>query len=325
MINKVIMLCKKNNDPADVGLGDCFVVLGNTENFVIDCGSEELADKAYSLLKSSSNIVKIIITHPDDDHYKGITKLANQLIDNGNTVYVYYAHFSALSGLVEQIENKDKRRTIQSITNKLNGLYKGLDDKVSEIKKYCENTGKTSRFIVSLINPTFANISYDIILCGPNEYELDAIYSAYIKDPAHYFDNESCKNTLSLRMVLKCGNYRVIICGDYPISSEGKLKWPISNMISKHCENINEGNITFVVPHHGKLEYIRSLIEKYKVMRLCISDNTSDNKNGGIDTDNLTDADRKHIVCISKEHNRDTYTMYEYTDAVSKRTYSLWL
>ena len=67
--------------PATTNYGDCILINTGSELIIYDCGSEEHADSAISYMDQHGyKSAKLILSHNDNDHFKGIPKLLNKIV-----------------------------------------------------------------------------------------------------------------------------------------------------------------------------------------------------------------------------------------------------
>lgn len=311
-IKKVTMVCKKKGMYDSIDLGDCFIIRSAHKAIVIDCGSIEIADKAWDNIYIHRVILDsldIIITHPDSDHYAGVGRLVEKA-HWYTKVNIYYMRYTDIKDLLAEVKKIDGRRTYNSLTRCIDNIYKDMEDKFSNLEKLSNVT--ICPVIPGASCYEFFDCGQTIVeICQPNKYEVKEILKQYTDDNNVKFDNESAKNTLSLRIVIYCGIRTIFICGDYPIcDSSGYIKPHIKKLISEHARDTELTQ--FVVPHHGKAEYVKALVREYPEMKLCVSDNKTYGQRGGLDKSLLSYRELSRIECISKEHNDWYYTIYSY-------------
>ena len=226
----------------DIGQGDgCHVVMPDDRHFVIDAGEGDNMHRflswRYNLRrkKNSMNDLTAIISHPDQDHYKGF----QQLFDNSQLSFSKIYH----NGLVERAN--DPSSTLGSST-KIKGR-KYLNDIIKDdasmkallndpSKRYRKNYPKT--LYKAIQNPSNSNVEFNILhkdrkfvpgyeddkdvtlkVLGPILEKDDSGTSVlkYFKSPG------KTKNGHSVILKLEIGKLKVLLGGDLNIESENFL------------------------------------------------------------------------------------------------------
>ena len=70
---EIKVLSSKEYEEEEKNYGDCIIIHHNANVIVYDCGSEEHAIRVKDFLKGKNiNNVYVILSHNDEDHFKGI-------------------------------------------------------------------------------------------------------------------------------------------------------------------------------------------------------------------------------------------------------------
>ena len=77
---KIIVLSSQQCENKDANNGDCFIIDNGQELVLYDCGCEEYAQYVMKYMDENGyEKVKVVLSHNDDDHFKGIPIL----VENG--------------------------------------------------------------------------------------------------------------------------------------------------------------------------------------------------------------------------------------------------
>jgi len=226
----------------DIGQGDgCHVVTPDDKHFVIDAGQEDNMFRFLSWrynLRNKSNRMKgltAIITHPDQDHYKGFGKIFECEQLSFDKIY----H----NGIVERAN--DPISVLGSYTKIKNQKYLGdiieSDDQLRQLIMDPEKRkGKIypSTLYKAVQNPQNANARFQMLHKGtgfvPN-YELGKEISLKILGPIiekddqnksalkYFIDPGKTKNGHSIILKLEIGKLKILLGGDLNIESENYL------------------------------------------------------------------------------------------------------
>ena len=83
---KVKVLSSQQCEDENANNGDCFILDDGRELVLYDCGCEDYANYVINYMKEKGyEKVKIVLSHNDDDHFKGIPVL----IENGKVARPY--------------------------------------------------------------------------------------------------------------------------------------------------------------------------------------------------------------------------------------------
>ena len=73
---KIKVLSSQQCEDKNVNNGDCFILDNGSELVLYDCGCEDYANYVIDYMKENGyEKVKIMLSHNDDDHFKGIPVL----------------------------------------------------------------------------------------------------------------------------------------------------------------------------------------------------------------------------------------------------------
>ena len=75
---KIIVLSSQQCENKDANNGDCFIIDNGQELVLYDCGCEEYAQYVMKYMDENGyEKVKVVLSHNDDDHFKGIPILSH--------------------------------------------------------------------------------------------------------------------------------------------------------------------------------------------------------------------------------------------------------
>ena len=241
----------------DVGQGDgCHLVTPEDEHFIIDAG---VSDNMFRFISWRFNLrnskVKppkftAVITHSDQDHYRGFTKLFTHQTGFSNEI-----NFEAIyhNGLVEESGSSvDKLGTIitekgkQYITDlcRTNAQYNSRASSVDSKGRYINMLNKTTAPKKSLKfgdKPLYNKKGTKIEVLGPVTQKVGN------KDALPVFDSSKgrTKNGHSVILKLTIGNLRMLLGGDLNSSSEEYLFRHFAKKdVAKLREKIEDKNTT---------------------------------------------------------------------------------
>lgn len=252
------MLSSKNYSDSGKDYGDCTVIIHNGKAVVYDCGSVEHAEQVIKLLKQNGiSMADCILSHNDDDHYKGF----EHLIKNG---YVKGFYTIDVMSYKNDILNAigDKRKSDNSIEEQIDKTYDNLSAlsdliQIRDIYKYKH------------LMPSF------ISFVGPEkDYFINATAKGLDTREGDYVDSATFTNASSIQIKVNLGNTCVMLNGDCAIEAIP--------------ENVDFKDYNYLqIPHHGNEEVAESLFDRvgnYNDVTYLVSDNKGNAKGG---SDNL--------------------------------------
>lgn len=261
------ILGSKNYDEKTRNYGDCIVFIENGTAIVYDCGSEEHAARVMQLL-DENNIKQadVILSHNDDDHFKGIP----HLIDEGRVSKLFtILLLKYKDDLLDEID--DGRRNLNSIGEAIKSLYDNiatLSKKVKLCDVYADAEQMPSQ--MKLIGPSF-------------DYMLKAAAKGLDSREGNIIDKETITNAASVQIQLTSDDGIFLLTGDCTPAA-----------IPEDVDLKKFGYIQ--LPHHGKSVLAEEIFErvgsKYDMVYF-VSDNTG-SSNGG--SDDLVHKTKGHII-----------------------------
>ena len=267
---EIKVLSSKDYEEKEKNYGDCIIIHHNANVIVYDCGSEEHAIRVKEFLKEKNiSDVYVILSHNDEDHFKGIQWLRENIEIKG--IYTIL-----LLKYVDEIyeEINDKRRTKEAIKEQILELY--------------DNVAKLSGENLKDIYEESINID-GIDIVGPDkEYMISAVAHQLDGREGDQIDSETIFNAISVQVKLNINGKMILLTGDASYPS-------IEDKIDKYD--------SIQLPHHGKSkqaeEIFDKLAEKNSKITYIVSDNTG-NSNGGSD-----DLDTKGKIVYNTKNYGD--------------------
>ena len=256
----LIMLSSKDYEESSKNYGDCTIIIRDDKAIIYDCGSKEHAERAIELLdKHKIDKAFVILSHNDDDHFRGIDTLINE--DRVEAVYTVLL-LKYKDKLLDRIS--DDRVTRESVGNRI-------------VKMYNNIASLGGRVILKDAYIDTESLPSGVCLLGPDkEYMLDVVAKGLDPSQGNTADDETITNATSLQIGLTTGDYKVLLTGDCP-----------PNAIP---EAVEFSDYKFIqLPHHGKPESAHKMFDRgdrNNDIIWIISDNTGDS-NGGSDNRTL--------------------------------------
>ena len=267
---EIKVLSSKEYEEKEKNYGDCIIIHHNANVIVYDCGSEEHAIRVKDFLKGKNiNNVYVILSHNDEDHFKGIQWLRENVEIKG--IYTIL-----LLKYVDEIyeEINDKRRTREALREQILKLY--------------DNVAKLSGENLKDIYEETINID-GVDIVGPNkDYMITAVAHQLDGRESDQIDSETIFNAISVQVRLNINGKTVLLTGDASYPS-------IEDKIDKYD--------SVQLPHQSKKkqaeEIFDKLSEKNSKITYIVSDNTG-NSNGGSD-----DLDTKGKIVYNTKNYGD--------------------
>lgn len=265
------ILSSKDYEEKTKNYGDCIVFIENSTAIVYDCGSEEHAKRVVKLL-DENNIEQadVVLSHNDDDHFKGIPYLINEgRVSKLFTILL----LKYKKELLDEID--DERRNRNSIGDSIKDLYDNiatLSKKVKLCDVYADSEQMPNQ--MKLIGPSF-------------DYMIKAASKGLDSREGDTIDKETIINAASVQIQLISNNGTFLLTGDCtPVAIP---------------EDVNLKEFDYIqLPHHGKLSLSEEIFDrvgsKYDMVYL-VSDNTG-SSNGG--SDDLVHKSKGHIIKNTK-------------------------
>ena len=266
------MLSSNSYENTSANHGDCFLIIDGCTAVIYDCGSEEHAKKAIKLL-DEAGIEKavIILSHNDDDHFKGIP----YLVEKGRAEKLFTI---LLLKYKDQLLDKinDGRRNSDSIGRAIKEKYDNIASLSGKIELYdvYEDAAKLPSY-AKFIGPDF-------------DYMIEAAATGLDGRKSDTVDMETVTNAASIQLQILFDSQKVLLTGDCTpaaIPENEKLR------TYKYIQ----------LPHHGKAELAEQIFDRTYPSNdivFLVSDNTG-NSNGG--SDNLNT--KGHNVKCTKNGN----------------------
>ena len=233
--------------------GDCILIDTGSELIIYDCGSEKHAEAVQSYMDSHGyKAAKLILSHNDSDHSKGIKKL----YDDG---YISEIRTTLLLKYKEELLKRidDGRKTDHSIAEQILSTY----DNIANL------SGAPLKDIYE--NPFRVCDGVEII--GPSKEDmLDAVAKLLDTREGNNMDSETIVNATSIQVKVSFGAHSLLLCGDSSLAA---------------VENVVRSYDAVQLPHHGKAKQAEGIFQlKFDQPSsiYIVSDNTGAT-NGGSD------------------------------------------
>ncbi len=261
---KLAALSRYDNDN-DTRFGDCILIKNARVLIIYDCGHEKHAEEIENILKNNIDIneVNIIISHNDNDHTNGVSKIMEYLKNQDYSVKLYTSLYLKDTDKILEILD-DERRTPKATREHILEMFDNIRDIVN----------KANELGFEVINAEVnTNIPSGKIV-GPTVDEFASVVAKAIEtgNAGTKIDGESVMNAASVQIKITLeGGKQVFLCGD---------------ATPEYLHNLENYEI-IQLPHHGKLESAKKIFDMLEdpyIKEYLISDNTgSGEKSGGSD------------------------------------------
>ncbi|MBO5141893.1 MAG: MBL fold metallo-hydrolase [Clostridia bacterium] len=250
---KTYVLSSQECENKEKNNGDCFVLDNGEEVVIFDCGCQEFANWVTNYIqKEGYSKIKVVLSHNDDDHFKGIPILVEKGIVSEITTVLLLKYVDELLDIID-----DGRKNRESIKKQILDTYDNI--------KALSGCGLQDAL-------EYKEIAKGIKVIGPSkEYILNAAAKGLDTRESDTIDNSTITNATSIHLEVQIGDKKLLLTGD-------------SSFESVMEENIKEFKY-IQLPHHGNAEIGEKILNanKDKVdTTYIISDNTG-NSNGGSD------------------------------------------
>ncbi len=250
---KIYVLSSQECEDESKNNGDCFVIDNNKELVIYDCGCEDYANWVISYMKEHNySNVKVILSHNDDDHFKGIPILVEKGKTSEITTVLLLKYVDKLLDIID-----DGRKNRESLKRQLLDTY----DNIAQL------SGNNLKDAFEHIE-----ISDGIKISGPGkDYILDAAAKGLDSTEGDTIDSSTITNATSIHLEITLDNKKILLTGD-------------SSFESVMTENLGDFKI-IQLPHHGNADIGERIFNETKKdldKQYIISDNTG-NSNGGSD------------------------------------------
>lgn len=276
---KIIVLSSQQCENKEANNGDCFILDNGQELVLYDCGCEEYAQYVMKYMQENGyQKVKVVLSHNDDDHFKGIPILVEKGKVSEITTVLLLKYVDELIDIID-----DGRKNRESIKRQITEIYdniyqlsgNGLQDAFKHIK-----------------------IAEGITILGPGkDYILNAAAKGLDTRESDHIDGETITNATSIHLSIKMLDKEVLLTGD-------------STFESVMQENIEDFKV-IQLPHHGKKHTGEAIMDELKNSMeqvYIVSDNTG-TTNGGSDdleTKGYDVRNTKNSGMISLDYNSIT-------------------
>lgn len=250
----VKILSSKNYKEPSQDYGDCIIFVEGKTAIIFDCGSKEHAERAIEIL-NKNNIEKatVILSHNDDDHFKGIPHLITEgRVDKLFTILFFEYIDEVLDTL------GDGRRREGPTGRAISELYDNISSLIGTVtlKDVYKDEGELPAQ-VEFIGPAF-------------EYMLQAAAKGINNSEGDTIDGETIKNAASVQIKLTFENNAILLTGDCTPEAIP--------------DTIDLKSLDYIqLPHHGKPTLADEIFKKVypsNSVSYIVSDNTG-NSNGG--------------------------------------------
>lgn len=252
------ILSSKSYEDNSQNHGDCIIGIEEKNAIIFDCGSEEHAKKIINIL-DNHGIEKaiVILSHNDDDHFKGIP----YLIGEGRVSKLFtILLLKYKKELLEIID--DGRRNLDSIGDAIKDLY----DNIASLSGTVE---------LRDVYADESELPSQVKRVGPDlEYMLNAAAKGLDGREGNTINEETIKNAASVQIKLSIGTAKILLTGDCAPDA----------IPEKEQDNLSSYS-HIQLPHHGKpplADKIFDMVGQNNNMIYVVSDNTG-NSIGGSD------------------------------------------
>ena len=250
---KIKVLSSQECEDKTKNNGDCFIIDNNEELVVYDCGCEDFADWVIDYMrKNDYSKVKVVLSHNDDDHFKGIPKLVDNEKTSEITTVLLLKYVDEILDIID-----DGRKNRESLKRQITDTYDNIEQlSGNNLQDAFEHT----------------EIANGIRISGPGkDYILDAAAKGLDTTEGDTIDSTTITNATSIHLEVDFGNKKLLLTGDSPFESVMKEDLEDFEMIQ--------------LPHHGNAKVGEKILEETNDdldKQFIISDNTG-NANAGSD------------------------------------------
>lgn len=250
---KIYVLSSQECEDESKNNGDCFVIDNNKELVIYDCGCEDYANWVIDYMKEHNySKAKIVLSHNDDDHFKGIPILVEKNKTSEITTVLLLKYVDTLLDIID-----DGRKNREALKRQILDTYYNI----------AQLSGNNLKDAFEHLE-----ISDGIKISGPGKnYILEAAAKGLDSTEGDTIDSSTITNATSIHLEITFGNKKLLLTGD-------------SSFESVMTENLEDFKV-IQLPHHGNAdigEKIFSETKKDLDKQYIISDNTG-NSNGGSD------------------------------------------
>ena len=250
---KILILSSQQCEDKNVNNGDCFIIDNGQELVLYDCGNEYYAQFVIEYMEDNGyDTVKVVLSHNDDDHFKGIPKLVKEGKVSEITTVLLLKYVDEILDIID-----DGRKSRESLKAQILKQY-------DNIKQLGGNNLKDAF--------EYNEIAMGITIPGPTkDYILNAAAKGLDSTEGDTIDGETITNATSIHLCIKVQDKKILLTGD-------------SSFESVKEEDLAEYKV-IQLPHHGKKEIAEKIFDELDDVVdevYIVSDNTG-NSNGGSD------------------------------------------
>lgn len=250
---KIYVLSSQQCEDSSKNNGDCFVIDNSKELVIYDCGCEDYANWVMDYMKEHYySKTKVVLSHNDDDHFKGIPVLVDKEKTSEITTVLLLKYVDDILDIID-----DGRKNRESLKRQIKDTY----DNIEQLSGH--NLQDAFEHV---------EIAEGIKISGPGkDYILNAAAKGLDTTEGDTIDSSTITNATSIHLEISVGNKKILLTGDSSFESVMK-------------ENLKEFKV-IQLPHHGNADIGENIFEETKddlEKQYIISDNTG-NSNGGSD------------------------------------------
>ena len=250
---KIYVLSSQQCEDSSKNNGDCFVIDNSKELVIYDCGCEDYANWVMDYMKEHNySKTKVVLSHNDDDHFKGIPVLVDKEKTSEITTVLLLKYVDDILDIID-----DGRKNRESLKRQIKDTY----DNIEQLSGH--NLQDAFEHV---------EIAEGIKISGPwKDYILNAAAKGLDTTEGDTIDSSTITNATSIHLEISVGNKKILLTGDSSFESVMK-------------ENLKEFKV-IQLPHHGNADIGENIFEETKddlEKQYIISDNTG-NSNGGSD------------------------------------------
>ena len=250
---KIYVLSSQQCEDSSKNNGDCFVIDNSKELVIYDCGCEDYANWVMDYMKEHNySKTKVVLSHNDDDHFKGIPMLVDKEKTSEITTVLLLKYVDDILDIID-----DGRKNRESLKRQIKDTY----DNIEQLSGH--NLQDAFEHV---------EIAEGIKISGPGkDYILNAAAKGLDTTEGDTIDSSTITNATSIHLEISVGNKKILLTGDSSFESVMK-------------ENLKEFKV-IQLPHHGNADIGENIFEETKddlEKQYIISDNTG-NSNGGSD------------------------------------------